>query len=89
MNFTKVSKMEKGERIFFMYFYQSFAINQQGKLIERFIYRKPNLGITVTKDILAARKDNSRLVDSKEPEEGDAHINASLASLREPVIYPQ
>ena len=51
--------------------------NQQGKLIERFIYRKPHLGITVTKDILAARKDNSRQVDSKEPEEGDAHIGKS------------
>ena len=89
MNFTKVSKMEKGEKIFFMYFYQSFAINQQGKLIERFIYRKPHLGITVAKDILAARKDNSRPVDNKGPEEGDAHINATLASLREPVINPQ
>ena len=35
MNFTKVSKMEQGERIFFMYFYQSFAINQQGKHISK------------------------------------------------------
>ena len=46
------------------------------------------MGIKVTKDVLAVRKeaqDNHGLVDSKESEEGDAHINATLASLREAV----
>ena len=88
VNFTMVSKMEKGERIFCFYYYQSFAINQQGKLVKRLICRKPHLGITVTKDILAVRKeaqDNHGVVDSTESEEGDAHINATLASLREAV----
>ena len=51
------------------------------------------LGIRVTNDILAVRIDldkegarNSSLSEeSKESEEGDAHINATLASLREAV----
>ena len=51
------------------------------------------LGIRVTNDILAVRIDldkegarNSSLSEeSKESEEGDAHINATLASLRKAV----
>ena len=49
----------------------------------------PHLGITVTKDIWAVRikeaQHNSGLEDSKEVEEGDIHINATLASLRKAV----
>ena len=82
---TKVSKMYKGEWILCLSLYHSFTIDQQGKLVRRFIIDRPHLGIRVTKDILAVRIDldekgarnSSRLEESKESEEGDAHINAT------------
>ena len=93
VNLTNVSKMCNGERRLCLSLYHSFTIDQQGKLIRRFIIDRPHLGIKVTKDILAVRKDLDKedalnisgLKESKESEEGDAHINATLASLREAV----
>ena len=93
VNLTNVSKMCEGERILCLSLYHSFTIDQQGKLIRRFIIDRPHLGIKVTKDILAVRKDLDKedalnisgLEESKESEEGDVHINATLASLRKAV----
>ena len=93
VNLTKVSKMYQGERRLCLSLYHSFAIDQQGKLVIRFIIGRPHLGIRVTNDILAVREDldekgarnSSLLEERKESEEGDAHINATLASLREAV----
>ena len=59
VNLTNVSKMCKGERILCLSLYHSFTIDQQGKLIRRFIIDRPHLGIKVTKDILAVRKAKS------------------------------
>ena len=59
VNLTNVSKMCKGERRLCLSLYHSFTIDQQGKLIRRFIIDRPHLGIKVTKDILAVRKAKS------------------------------
>ena len=93
VNLTNVSKMYEGERRLCLSLYHSFTIDQQGKLIRRFIIGRPHLGIKVTKDIVAVRKDLDKkdalnisgLEESKESEEGDVHINATLASLRKAV----
>ena len=60
VNLTKVSKMYEGERRLCVSLYHSFTIDQQGKLIRRFIIDWPLLGIRVTKDILAVRIDKDR-----------------------------
>ena len=57
VNLTKVSKMYQGERRLCLSLYHSFTLDQQGKLIRRFIISRPHLGIKVTKDILAFRID--------------------------------
>ena len=57
VNLIKVSKMYGGERRLCLSLYHSFAIDQQGKLIRRFIIDRPQLGIRVTKDVLAVRID--------------------------------
>ena len=57
VNLTNVSKMCNGERRLCLSLYHSFALDQQGKLIRRFIIGRPLLGIWVTKDILAVRID--------------------------------
>ena len=93
VNLTKVSKMYQGERRLCLSLYHSFALDQQGKLVIRVIIGRPHLGIRVTNDILGVREDldekgarnSSLLEERKESEEGDAHINATLASLREAV----
>ena len=93
VNLTNVSKMYEGERRLCLSLYHSFTIDQQGKLNRRFIIGRPHLGIKVTKDIVAVRKDLGKedalnisgLEESKESEEGDVHINATLASLRKAV----
>ena len=89
-NFAAVSRTYNGGRRVFLYsITHSIIIDQQGNLIRRFICSMPHLGITVTKDIWAVRikeaQHNSGLEDSKEVEEGDIHINATLASLRKAV----
>ena len=57
VNLTNVSKMCNGERRLCLSLYHSFTLDQQGKLIRRFIISRPHLGIKVTKDILAFRID--------------------------------
>ena len=57
VNLTNVSKMCNGERRVCLSLYHSFTLDQQGKLIRRFIISRPHLGIKVTKDILAFRID--------------------------------
>ena len=89
-NFAAVSRTYNGGRRVFLYtITHSIIIDQQGNLIRRFICSMPHLSITVTKDIWAVRikeaQHNSGLEDSKEVEEGDIHINATLASLRKAV----
>ena len=89
-NFAEVSRINKGGRRVSLYtITHSITIDQGGNLIRRFICSMPHLGITVTKDIWAVRinevQNNSSLEASKESKEGDVHINATLASLREAV----
>ena len=64
--------------------YQSLAADKQGNLTRRLIFDVPILGIKITKDILAVKikdaQSSSGLEDGIESEEGDVHINATLAS---------
>ena len=89
VHFAEISEMYKGEYSLCLYLYHSFAIDQQGNLVRRFICSMPQFGIKVTKDMWALRKEeaqnNSGLEKSKVFDEGDVHINATLASLRKAV----
>ena len=89
VHFAEISEMYKGEYRLFLYLYHSFAIDQQGNLVRRYICSMPKFGVKVTKDMWALRKEeaqnNSGLEKSKVSEEGDVHINATLASLRKAV----
>ena len=84
VGFAKVSEVYNGKRSLSLDFYHSVNADKQGNLTRRLIFDVPILGIKVTKDILAVRikdaQNSSELEDGKESEEGDVHINATLAS---------
>ena len=89
VGFAKVSEVYNGKRSLSLDFYHSVTADKQGNLTRRLIFDVPILGIKITKDILAVRikdaQNSSELEDGKESEEGDVHINATLASLRKAV----
>ena len=72
-----------------MHTYHSLTADKQGNLTRRFIFDVPILDIKITKDMWAVRikevQNSSELEDGKESEEGDVHINATLACLRQAV----
>ena len=84
VGFAKVSEVYNGKRRLSLHFYQSLAADKQGNLTRRLIFDVPILGIKITKDILAVKikdaQSSSGLEDGIESEEGDVHINATLAS---------
>ena len=75
VGFAKVSEVYNGERRLRLHFYHSVTADKQGNLTRRLIFDVPILGIKITKDILAVR-----IKEGKESEEGDVHINETLAS---------
>ena len=89
VSFEKVSKVYNGKRRLSVQTYHSLTTDQQGNLTRRFIFDVPILGIKITKDMWAVRikevQNSSELEDGKESEEGDVHINATLACLRQAV----
>ena len=89
VSFAKVSEVYNGKRGLSLLFYHSVTTDKQGNLTRRLIFDMPILGIKITKDMLAVRikeaQNSSELEDGKESEEGDVHINATLACLRQAV----
>ena len=81
---AKVSEVYNGKRRLSVHFYQSLAADKQGNLTRRLVFDVPILGIKITKDILAVKikdaQSSSGLEVGIESEEGDVHINATLAS---------
>ena len=89
VSFEKVSKVYNGKRRLSVHTYHSLTADKQGNLTRRFIFDVPILDIKITKDMWAVRikevQNSSELEDGKESEEGDVHINATLACLRQAV----
>ena len=89
VSFAKVSEVYNSKMRLSLHYYQSLIADKQGNLTRRLIFDVPILGIKITKDIWAVRikeaQNSSELEDGKESEEGDVHINATLACLRQAV----
>ena len=84
VSFAKVSEVYNSKMRLSLHYYQSLIADKQGNLTRRLIFDVPILGIKITKDILAVKikdaQSSSGLEDGIESEEGDVHINATLAS---------